>query len=133
MLLLLLLLQGIFELLNSCYAELEDPTSAHFQLCLSILETVCQVRGGCGEGVGLGWAGSEGFHGCRCSRSLVAGILASTMRSACRPGSEAALRVLRRVLSDRLRRTLRCDARPPPPERRSSALCSSWTCPTPRS
>ena len=36
--------QGIFELLNGVYAELEDPAAPHFQLRLSILETVSQVR-----------------------------------------------------------------------------------------
>lgn len=35
--------QAVFELLNSVYRELEDPAAPHFQLCLSILETVAQV------------------------------------------------------------------------------------------
>lgn len=39
-----LALQSIFELLNSVYGELEDPAAPHFQLCLSILETVAPVR-----------------------------------------------------------------------------------------
>lgn len=39
-------LQSIFELLNSVYSELEDPASPHFQLCLSILETVSEVGAG---------------------------------------------------------------------------------------
>ncbi|KAL4859210.1 Sister chromatid cohesion protein PDS5 B-B [Chlorella vulgaris] len=37
-------LQSIFELLTRTYAELEEPASPHFQLCLSILETVSQVK-----------------------------------------------------------------------------------------
>ncbi|KAL4458690.1 hypothetical protein ABPG75_013555 [Micractinium tetrahymenae] len=37
-------LQSIFELFNSVYSELEDPASPHFQLCLSTLETVSQVK-----------------------------------------------------------------------------------------
>lgn len=43
------MLQSIFELLTRTYAELEEPASPHFQLCLSILETVSQVgeRGAC--------------------------------------------------------------------------------------
>ncbi|KAL4420139.1 hypothetical protein ABPG77_010355 [Micractinium sp. CCAP 211/92] len=37
-------LQSIFELFNSVYSELDDPASPHFQLCLSTLETVSQVK-----------------------------------------------------------------------------------------
>lgn len=44
-------MQSIFDLFNSVYAELEDPSSPHFQLCLSILETVTQV--------GAAWACEE--------------------------------------------------------------------------
>lgn len=42
-------LQSVFELLNSVYEELEDPAAPHFQLCLSILETVAQVRNAIAE------------------------------------------------------------------------------------
>lgn len=38
----------MFELLNGVYAELEDPAAPHFQLCLSIVETVSQVLRGAG-------------------------------------------------------------------------------------
>lgn len=36
-------LQLVFELFNRAYAELEDSASPHFQLCMSILETVAKV------------------------------------------------------------------------------------------
>ncbi|GAB4821978.1 hypothetical protein N2152v2_009024 [Parachlorella kessleri] len=37
-------LKDIFRLLNSAYGELEDPAGPNFQLCLSILQTVSQVK-----------------------------------------------------------------------------------------
>jgi hypothetical protein len=47
-------LQLIFDLFNRVYAELEDSASPHFQLCMSILETVAQV-GACSATAAADW------------------------------------------------------------------------------
>lgn len=104
--------QSIFELLNSVYAELDDPAAPHFQLCLSILETVSQVRP-------LVDSGKQRRQHGRPER------LTACLQVVCPVPGIARLRLPCKAAACLHQRLPPCRRAPEP---RSSARCCCWTC-----